>query len=332
MKETPDNNLRHHHLPSRFKVTGFALTLAGALGLMLFASISFAQTERSDPEPSLVYIADSENPRLNRRLRELLSAAFDESVMIRSFVAGQTSQDSESPVIAIGPTAFSLVREENRQVPVLGLLVDEAYVSQRDQQAGKNISAVLSTPLLLRQAAIGRVILPYANRVAMLARPSSEHLYNSVLDDLEALGMEGRVFLVPADDRLIPTLIRALSYGDFILAAPDAAIYNPTTIKHILLTAYRRNRIVIGPSHAYVKAGALASSYSPLSEIASMASDYVRHFWQLDEFPAPAHPAKFGIEINRQVGKSLNIPLPERQNLIDNVAQRLRLLEAPSDE
>jgi ABC-type uncharacterized transport system substrate-binding protein len=332
MKETRNHNHRQHRLPSRLKVISFALTLAGALGCLLFASSSFAQENLANPENSLVYIADSENQRLNWRLRELLSAAFGESVMIRSFVPGQTSQDSESPVIAIGPTAFSRIRDENRQVPVLGLLVEEVYVNRRDQEAGDRISAVLSTPPLLRQAAIGRAILPYSTRVAMLARPATEHLYSSMLDDLAALGMEGRVFLVPTDDRLIPTLIRALSYGDFVLAAPDSTIYNPRTIKHILLTAYRRNRIVIGPSQAYVKAGALASSYTPLSEVAKMASDYVRHFWQHNEFPAPAHPAKFGIEINRQVGKSLNIPLPERQALIDTVTHRLDGIEASSDD
>lgn len=332
MRETRNNNHQQHRLPARLKVISFALTLAGALGCLLFAPISVAQTNLSDPATSLVYIADSENQRLNWRLRELLSAAFGESVMIRSFVPGQTSQDSESPVIAIGPTAFSRIRDENRQVPVLGLLVEEAYVNKRDQEAGDRISAVLSTPPLIRQAAIGRAILPYSTRVAMLARPATEHLYSSILDDLAALGMEGRVFLVPTDDRLIPTLIRALSYGDFVLAAPDSTIYNPRTIKHILLTAYRRNRIVIGPSQAYVKAGALASAYTPLSEVAKMASDYVQHFWQHNEFPAPAHPTKFGIEINRQVGKSLNIPLPERQTLIDIITHRLERIEVSGDE
>lgn len=332
MNETRKNNHRQHRPRYRPRVNGFALMLTGTLSCLMFAFSALAQTSFSDPATSLVYIADSENQRLNWRLRELLSSAFGESVMIRSFVPGQTSQDSKSPVIAIGPTAFSRIRQENRQVPVLGLLIEQPYVDDPDEQAGDKVSAILSTPPLKRQAAIGKTILPYSTRVAMLARPATEHLYSSVMDNLDALGLEGRVFLVPSDDRLIPTLIRALSYGDFVLAAPDATIYNPRTIKHILLTAYRRNRIVIGPSQAYVKAGSLASSYTPLSEVAEMASDYVRHFWQHDEFPAPAYPDKFGIEINHQVGKSLNIPLPERQTLIDTVTQRLDRMEASSDE
>lgn len=327
MKEARNNYHRHHRLPPELWAISFALIMVGVLSC-LFASTAIAQTK---PATELVYIADSENQRLNWRLRELLTAALGESVLIRSFVPGQTSQDSESPVIAIGPTAFARIRQENRQVPVLGLLIEEPYVNS-DEQADEKVSAILSRPPLIRQAAIGKAILPYSTRVAMLARPATEHLYSSIMQDLDALGLEGRIFLVPSDDRLIPTLIRALSYGDFVLAAQDSSIYNPRTIKHILLTAYRRNRIVIGPSQAYVKAGALASSYTPLSEVADKAADYVRHFWEHQEFPAPAYPAKFGIEINRQVGKSLNIPLPERQALIDAVIQRLDRMEVSSDE
>jgi ABC-type uncharacterized transport system substrate-binding protein len=150
--------------------------------------------------------------------------------------------------------------------------------------------------------------------------------------DLDDLGMEGRVFLVPSEGRLISTLIRALNYGDFVLAAPDSAIYNPRTIKHILLTAYRRNRIVIGPSQAYVKAGSLASSFTPLSAAVEMAAEYIRYFQETGEFPEPDYPADFGVEINHQVGRSLNIPLPERETLINDVKQRLDTVEVPENE
>jgi ABC-type uncharacterized transport system substrate-binding protein len=332
MNEARNNDHWQDRPAPGIRAVSFALVMAVALACLMMSPASRAQTNLPDPTPSLVYIADSENQRLNRRLRELLTAAFGESVIIRSFVAGQTSQDSESPVIAIGPTAFTRVREENKRVPVLGLLVEEAYVDASSENPDRKVSAVLSTTPLMRQVAIGKVILPYSTRVGMLARPDTKHLYDPVMKNLHQLGMEGRVFLVPSDERLIPTLIRALNYGDFLLAAPDGTIYNPRTIKHILLTAYRRNRIVIGPSQAYVKAGSLASSYTPLSEVAAMATRYVRHFQENDEFPEPAHPTDFGIEINLQVGRSLNIPLPERQTVIDAVRQRLDNVEASKNE
>jgi ABC-type uncharacterized transport system substrate-binding protein len=332
MNETRNNDHWQDRPPPRIRVSRLILLLAVVLACLLVTPATIAQTNRYTASPSLIYIADSENQRLNRRLRELLTDELGDSVLIRSFVPGQTSQDSESPVIAIGPGAFNRVREENKQVPVLGLLVEEAYLEPDFEKSNRKVSAILSTPPLIRQAAIGKVILPYSTRVAMLARPDTAHLYNTVVKDLNQLGMEGRVFLVPSDKNLIPTLIRALTYGDFVLAAPDATIYNPRTIKHILLTAYRRNRIVIGPSQAYVKAGSLASSYTPLSDVAGMAVEYVEHFLENNEFTEPAYPSEFGIEINRQVGRSLNIPLPERKTLIDAVSQRLESVEASTNE
>lgn len=331
-----DKTRANDHLQDRSPpwIRAASLVLAVSIGLtsLLVTSVSLAQTNPPRASTSLIYIADSENQRLNLRLRQLLTEGFGESVMVRSFTEGQTSQDSESPVIAIGPTAFNRVREENKSVPVLGLLVDGAYLSKGSGDANSKVSAVFSTPPLMRQVAIGKAILPYSTRVAMLARPNTEHLYNDVKRDLHVLGMEGRVFLVPSDKRLIPTLIRALSYGDFVLAGPDASIYNPRTIKHILLTAYRRNRIVIGPSQAYVKAGSLASSYTPLADVASMAVDYVQHFWENNDFPEPAQPTVFGIEINPQVGRSLNIPLPTRQTLVDAVIRQLDSVEESTNE
>lgn len=321
------------NLPSPvIRASALTLLVAALIACLLNPSISLAQTQSAESRNSLVYIADSDNQRLNRRLKELLMEAFGDTAMFRSFIAGQTSQDSATPVIAFGPDAFRRVREENRKVPVLGLLVEETHLEAGAEQDDSKVSAVFSTPPLLRQAAIGKTILPYSTRVAMLARPDTEHLYSSVLEDLDQLGMQGRVFIVPSDDRLIPTLVRALNYGDFVLAAPDDTIYNPRTIKHILLTAYRRNRIVIGPSQAYVKAGSLASSYAPLSDMAAMAVEYVQHFWRQGEFPEPAYPSNFGIEINRQVGRSLNIPLPEREALIDAVVERLERAEVSEDE
>ena len=265
-------------------------------------------------------------------MRELLTEALGSAIALRPFTPGQTSQDSESPVITIGPGAFNRIREENANVPVLGLLADEAYTQSANTSPSPRVSAILSDTPLIRQAAIGKSILPYSTRVAMLARPETKHLYLPLLGQLESLDMEGRIFLVPSNERLIPTLVRALNYGDFVLAASGDGVYNPRTIKHILLTAYRRNSIVIGPSQAYVKAGSLASSYTPLSEVSGSAADYIRHFREYGEFPEASRPEAFGIEINRQVGRSLNIPLPDRQTLIESVISHLNEREVPGDE
>lgn len=283
-------------------------------------------------EGSLVYLAGSENSALNRRMLSLLEEALGNGTIIRTFSPGQTSLDSTTPVIALGPSAFTRVRQENRNVPILALLVEQSFIDGYVERAGGSVSGILYNPPLIRQAITGKVILPQATRVAMLAHPDKVESYEPAIERLPEYGMEGKIFVVASDGELIPTLIRALNYGDFILAAPDSSIYNPRTIKHILLTAYRRNRIVIGPSQAYVKAGSLASTYTPLTEIAELAAEYIQDYRAKGRFPPPAYPEAFGIEVNQQVARSLNIPLPDRKDIITAVQEQLRDAGEVADE
>lgn len=302
------------------------------LVLFLVAILSFQPAAAQSSTGSVIYLAGSENSSLNRRMLSLLENAFGDTTVIRSFSRGQTSQDATTPVIALGAEAFTRVRQEDRNVPILALLVDQSFIEGYAERSGGSVSGILYNPPLLRQAIAGKVILPQATQLAMLARPETVEIYEQVTEQLPEYGLEGKIFVVSSDDRLIPTLVRALNYGDFILAAPDSGIYNPRTIKHILLTAYRRNRIVIGPSQAYVKAGSLASTYTPLNEIAELAARFVEEFRTNGRFPPPTYPDAFRIDMNEQVGRSLNIPLPDRQDIISSIRKRLDVPEEAEDE
>ncbi len=277
------------------------------------------------PPTTAVYIAGTDNNvALTQHMTGLLRDELGDGFSLRPFKPGQTSQDDNSLIITLGPDAFTLVRQESRNVPILALLVDEPFIKEYTNRPGEQRQgAIYYAPPLIRQAVAGKVILPHATRVSMLATPDSVSLYEQLTEQLPAFGMEGQVFVVSNNDNLIPTLIRALEYGDFLLAAPDSSIYNPRTIKHILLTTYRRNRIVIGPSQAYVKAGALASTYTPLTLVAELAADVINEYQVSNRFPPPIYPDDFRLEINEQVARSLNIPLPSRQELVTAIKARL---------
>lgn len=237
-----------------------------------------------------------------------------------------------SPVITVGPAAFSRARQANRSAAILAMLVDRSFISAFADRSPGQISAVLYDVPLIRQALTGKAILPQANKIALLATADSVELYEPLIDELPAYGMSAKIFLVDSNDELIPTLVRALGYGDFLLAAPDSAIYNPRTIKHILLTAYRRNQIVIGPTQAYVKAGSLASSYAPFPEMVEMAGDFLSTFFETGAYPEPSYPEEFRVEVNAQVARSLNIPLPSREDIATRVDRQLTINGEASDE
>lgn len=308
--------------------TGICLLL---LALVLMTA---SRPALSEPEAvTAIYVAGADNnAALTKHMTGLLSDALGDRFSLRPFKPGQTSQDDNSIVITLGPEAFSFVHQESRNVPILALLVDQHFVQGYSVDTKSHLGAILYAPPLIRQAITGKVILPHATRIAMLATPDSAALYEEVVGQLPDFGMEGQIFVVNNSDNLIPTLIRALEYGDYLLAAPDNTIYNPRTIKHILLTTYRRNRIVIGPSQAYVKAGALASTYAPLTLVAELAAEVINDYQETGRFPPAVHPESFRLEVNQQVARSLNIPLPSGQELVTAIKDRLASLTEGDDD
>jgi len=261
----------------------------------------------------VAYIEGSGNAALDQHMTNLVSKELDGRVDLVPLEAKDLPLASGRPVIAIGPAAFSGLLDKEITAPIIALLVEKQAIENYLDKTGEQLTAVFYDVPLLRQALTGKAILPQATRVSVLATLDSADIYEPLIEQLPAYGLEGRMFIVSSDDQLIPSLNRALTYGDFVLAGLDDKIYNPRNIKHILLTAYRRNRILIGPSQAYVKAGALASSYAPFTTMAKQTADYLRAFFETGKLPAPAYPDEYRVEVNQQVARSLNIPLPDRE-------------------
>ncbi|MBW7469777.1 ABC transporter substrate-binding protein [Marinobacter sp. F4218] len=279
-----------------------------------------------------VYLAGSGNTALDQHVQGLLQERLGNNVTMLPIADEQIPMVENTPVVSIGPSAFSRVRQANRSAPVLAMLVEKSFIKGFAEIAPGQISGVFYDVPLLRQALTGKAILPHANTIAILATTNSVELYEPLIDQLPAHEMSARVFVVDSNEDLIPSLVRALGYGDFLLAAPDDAIYNPRTIKHILLTAYRRNKIVIGPSQAYVKAGALASSYAPFPAMADRGAEFLNQFFATGKFPEPAYSPVFRVEVNYQVARSLNIPVPEREYINQSVQDELTGNGGPAGE
>lgn len=305
-------------------------TLCTLVAALMLASTPSAFAQDNDRSP--VYLAGSGNIALDQHIQSLLEKKLKSHRDLILISDEQAVLTEDTPIITIGPGAFSRVRQANRDAPILALLVEQDFLEGFARRSSGRISGIYHGVPLIRQALIGKAILPQAIRIALIATTSTAELYETLIDQLPEHNLEARLFVVDDDKQLIPTLIRALSYGDFLLAAPDNAIYNPRTIKHILLTAYRRNRIVIGPSQAYVKAGALASGYAPFPVMAEMAAEYLQAFFVNGMFPEPGYPAIFRVKINQQVARSLNIPLAPPEQIIQAVELRLMDQRGQGDE
>ena len=117
----------------------------------------------------------------------------------------------------------------------------------------------------------------------------------------------------------------ALHHSDVLLALPDGNIYNSKTVKNILLTSYRYRKPVIAFSKNFVNAGALAAIYSDTEKIALSASKLIeQHFYSAKPLESINYPDEFDIDINKQVFRALDIPIPD----IDTIKMTLKQKES----
>ena len=92
--------------------------LCALLGLLLLVS-AHAQESGS----RTVYVAGSGNSALDRHVLNLLAERLSDDITLSAIPDEQVAMVEGSPVLAIGPGAFSRVRQANRSVPILAMLV-----------------------------------------------------------------------------------------------------------------------------------------------------------------------------------------------------------------
>ncbi len=310
-------------------------TLAATYAARGFAYVAFCLTMLTanhamgaNSQIPMVYLAGSGNAVLDTYFSDQLRQIIGDNVPVIPVTGASVALERAIPIITIGPKALTATLGYYPDSPIVAAMVSEEFFRSMGSALGRpgqqrHVSAVFYDVPLLRQALTGKAILPQARKIALLASQQSVHLYSNLLQQLPQYELEAQIFVVESSDQLIQTLVRALDYGDFLLAAQDTSIYNSRTIKHILLTAYRRNIMMIGPNQAYVRAGALASSYAPYSAVVAAVAASVEQWFESKTLPASKYPPYYKVQINEQVGHSLNIPLPSATAVENQVQQRL---------
>ncbi len=257
-----------------------------------------------------VSVAPADHPRYEQVTR-LLAQELSQGVEIRAWTP---AADPDELVVTLDRATLSEIRANRPEQPVLSLFTQSRAIDAIIEEPG-HFSALYSDPPLLRQARLGQLIIPRANAVAILASPEQAGGYRELRSRLADIGLESRVFVIPSQDELIRHLARALSYGDFLLGTPDPKIFNRQTVKPLLLTSYRSNRLVIGPSRAFVNAGAVASTYTSAQDQIREASTIIQHWLNQKELVSPRYPEHYDVAVNEQVARSMDLLVPPEDEL-----------------
>ena len=212
-------------------------------------------------------------------------------------------------VIAVGMKAAETVAASDAPF-VLNVLVTKAgyekLLRNFPHRAGSHtFSAIYLDQPVSRQAHLIAAILPDRHRVGLLySTPPGE--LEQIRQEMGKRGLRLREKAVGTQS--VPEALQELLLdSDMLLALPDSAIYNNSSIRNILLATYRSRVPLIGFSSAYVKAGALCAVFSAPEQIAAQVASLIRQFSETRLLPAAQYPQEFEVMVNERVARSLGL-------------------------
>jgi putative ABC transport system substrate-binding protein len=169
----------------------------------------------------------------------------------------------------------------------------------------------------------------YLAFTALMLRPRSAGIITSKKltlnkkqrDTLKTFDLNLQRYEFQKQANLLTMVRQLLKNNDAYLLLPDDNVYNPNTLKGILLTSYRSRKPVISYSPSHVKAGALASIFSSPSDIGSQLASVIR---RLTDNPTQTNPfiefaQFFSIAVNSRVAHALGIKLPDNTKVTDRL-------------
>lgn len=282
----------------------FRWPLIGLMGLMSW-SLHAAEVVFLTPEklPSVEQLATALAQQQGIKTRVELSANAhllvpDQTlaVVLMGAASMQAWQPSSIPAIGLSTRVMMF---PHRHKLVSGLYIDPPLPRQ-----------VLLTKLLLgKDSTVGILVGKRNNWQRFGLAPAFMKEQNVVLyftDEFESL------------NRGFQTIYRD---QDALIGVMDAELYSPANIKSILITAYRQGRPLIGPSQAYLRAGALATTYSSLEDNARRLSEILQAGLEQGSWPAIGDNPYYRVGINSQVGRSLKLSLPKEDELAERVRE-----------
>lgn len=209
--------------------------------------------------------------------------------------------------------------QETQGPPTLVLRISRLQAQQRlGNLHPAKISLLWSDPPLQRQLHLIANILPQAQRIGVLYGPDSEFLLRELIQFAKPMGLE----IVPQlwnntnDSRPLQTLFKN---SDVLLGLDDPQLYNPKTVKNLLLSSYAQQLPLVGPNAGFVRAGSLASTYSDQPDWLAVLNRLLDQ--PPGNWPRTLYPQHFKVVGNPQVARSLGLEQVDEAAVAARVAE-----------
>lgn len=192
--------------------------------------------------------------------------------------------------------------------PIISIFAAARDISQLDYVR----SAIYIDPPIERQVRLAQLIFGTGSAIGIIV-PDFYYLKLLGVNKSVLSKMGVTVYSLSQQESITHALAAALAKNRALIGIYDPQVYGADNLKNILITAYRRSRALIGPSKAYLKAGAMATTYSDTDDLERRLVQVLKEGIDSGEWPEKGYNPYFKIGYNEQVARSLNIILPDEE-------------------
>ncbi len=270
----------------------------------------------------IILSAEYDSPAVRSFTQELAQALPEHSIKYvpRPQLVTQENFSADTQLILLGPKLLDWRLQLSKSSPatlIMQVSRVQAYKRLANQQP-QHLTFLWNDPPVSRQIALLKAMQPDLQNIGVLYGNHSSFLLKETEQAMQAEGLTLHKYYWP-DSYDARSLAFLLSQTDALLGLDDANIYNPTTIKSILLSSYARKQALIGPTAAFIKAGSLSSTYSDKDDW--LHSLQVLLQMPSDTWPHSFYPEEFKVRVNQQVARSLRIQNMRPQKLKKQLKQ-----------
>ena len=214
-------------------------------------------------------------------------------------------------IVAIGPLAAQVARENLRDVPMIFVMVSNP---PKHGLQGSNLAGVSLDIPVQTQLARYKALVPTLKMLGVIYDPTKTGaMVAEARGTAATLGFQllGAPVSTPKE---VPAALRSLlGKIDALWMVPDDTVVTPESFKFLLLTAFENNLPFVTVSDIFVEAGALASLSPDYTDVGrqgcQLATDLENGRLRLAEVMV-VPPAKVNLAINLKTASKIGLTFP----------------------
>lgn len=220
-------------------------------------------------------------------------------------------------IVTLGVRALKYALDAPGSSPLFALLVPsltfDKLVSERQHSPRRAISALFLDQPFFRQLQLIRLALPEARRVGVLAGPATEGQAGALKKAGREAGLEVRIHAINNLEQLFAGLNDLAREADVLLLLPDPQVVGGEILRALFLQTYQLRLPIVAYASSLVQAGAALGLYATPAQLGSEAGKWIRE--TNGEKAATRFPQRYTVEVNRNVARTLELPLPTVESL-----------------